>query len=452
MSKKKIRKFTILNQNQIDKTWDSESIVLTIITLANSLTLFFTLFLSSYFTFNLLETISFRAQDGWCLAENTRFGSHCFGDFGFPITQLLSTNDVYNLTPPSNYTPWVTIIFGVFKVILLAFGWNVAIVLYSLLLVVPIWITIIDGLRNLQFIRRISLILSLCFFSPAIIMIFDRGNSVGLIVLPLYMFFKKLQNNSTWQYIFWGVIAIAIRPQSCIILIFLLIHRRFAEFFRIIIASSFIYVLGFYLMNPKNVMDNLIGFFNSLIKYGDLPLGGIWPYNYSVANAFAIVNKFASLGLSDSFVAIVGTSFALFFMFVVGFTSKYLKVNLLVKQSITFIWLLPFGYLLPSTSYGYYTCFGLLAMLVLLREKVTPVHLGFGNVKLGLLYLSTLSLTLTLAFIPASLLYTQTKANLLQIANPGLWTITYFCLMFRLIFLMRDQRIMRNLEFSRRNE
>jgi len=440
--KKKRFEFSELKSNSRD--WNLESIVLIFMSLANSLTLALSLILSSYFTFNLLETISYKAQDGWCLEEKAGFGVHCFGDFGFPITQLLSTNDVYNLTPPSNYTPWVTIIFSIFKGIYLTYGWNMAIVLYSLLLVIPIWITIIDALRNVQLKIRIGLTICLGLFSPALLMIIDRGNSVGLIVLPLYMFFKKFQNNSDLYPIFWGVVAIAIRPQSCIILIFLFICRRYSEFFRIIIASSFIYLLGFYLLSSKNFMGNLTGFLNSLIGYSQLSLGGIWPYNYSIANAFGVLNRYASLGLDNSVLSLLGTLVSLLFILVVGLVSKYSSLSLATKQSTIFIWLLPFGFLLPSVSYGYYTCFGLLAMLILVREKLTPQQLGFGNLTIGFVFLSVLSLTLTLVFVPASLLYPDTKANLLQVANPGLWIITYSCLSIRLLFLLKDLRSRRN--------
>jgi hypothetical protein len=414
-------------------------IIIYIMLTLTSITVFFSLFLSSYKSFNLLQNISFLSQDGWCLREEPRIGVHCFGDFGFPIYQILQSRDVWSIEPPSNYTPLVTIMFGEFSKIVGNLGWNVAITLYLLMIAVPIWSVILIALRHLEPFTRLVISYILAFLSPAVLITLDRGNSVGLIVFPLYMFFNKLQTDSKWSTAGWGVLAISIRPQCALILILLLICKKYRDFCKVLAGTLAAYTVAFLLWDYSNLTENIIGFLRSLIGYANLNIGTIWPYNYSFSNALGIFNKVLSLGISNSTVSLLGMTFGLIVICFVWLAGRRVEFEKAKKLTIVFVWLLPFGYLLPSVSYGYYTCFALLALVIIINQQVSIEQLGFGSYLLGIVFISVLSATLSLFALPIGPSYPIGRINLFQSVICGIWLIPYLLLSLKTLRFKKDK-------------
>lgn len=406
----------------------TEAFTICIMLTLTSITVFLSLFLSSYKSFNLLQNISFLSQDGWCLREEPRIGVHCFGDFGFPIQQILESKDVWSVNPPSNYTPLVTIMFGELSKIVQNSSWNVAFVLYLSTIAILIWSVIIIALRHLKPINRVVMSCLLGFLSPAVLITLDRGNSVGLIVLPLYMFFNRLQNNSKWSTVIWGAVAISIRPQCALILILLLISKRYRDLLRVSIGTIGAYALAFLLWNNSKLIENSTGFLGSLIGYANLNIGSIWPYNYSFSNALGIINKTFELGISNGLTSFLGVTFGFLMISSVGLAGRRVILEKSKNLPVVFAWLLPFGYLLPSVSYGYYTCFALLALVIIVNQRVSIEQLGFGNYRLGVVFISVLSATLSLFALPIGPSYPIGRINLFQSVICGIWLIPYLLL------------------------
>lgn len=404
------------------------AIIIYIMLSLTSITVFFSLFLSSYKSFSLLQNISFLSQDGWCLRERPRIGVHCFGDFGYPIYQILQSRDVWSIEPPSNYTPLVTIIFGEFSKIVGSLGWNVAFTLYFLMIAVPIWSVILIALRHLEPLTRLVISCLLAFLSPAVLITLDRGNSVGLIVFPLFMFFNSLQTNSKWSTAGWGVLAISIRPQCALILILLFISKKYRDLFKVLAGTSAAYTVAFLLWDDSKLTESIIGFLRSLVGYANLNIGTIWPYNYSFSNAFGICNKVLSLGISNSIISLLGVIFGLIMICIVGLAGRRAEFEKSKNLPIIFVWLLPFGYLLPSVSYGYYTCFALLALVIIINQQVSIEQLGFGSYLVGIIYVSVLSATLSLFALPFGPAYPIGRINLFQSVICGIWFIPYLTL------------------------
>lgn len=416
-------------------------IIIYIMLSLTSITVFFSLFLSSYKSFNLLQNISFLSQDGWCLREKPRIGVHCFGDFGFPIHQILQSRDVWDIEPPSNYTPLVTIIFGEFSKIVENLGWNFAFTLYILMIAVPIWSVILIALRHLEPLTRLVISYLLAFLSPAVLITLDRGNSVGLIVFPLYMFFNKLQTDSKWGTAGWGVLAISIRPQCALILILLLISKKYRDLFKVLVGTSAAYIVAFLLWDYSNLTANVTGFLRSLIGYANLNIGTIWPYNYSFSNALGIFNKVLSLEISNSTISLLGVTFGLIMICLVGLAGRRIEFDQEKNLPVIFVWLLPFGYLLPSVSYGYYTCFALLALVILINQQVSIEQLGFGSYLLGIVFISVLSSTLSIFALPIGPSYPIGRINLFQSVICGIWLIPYLLLSLKTLRFKKNKAI-----------
>jgi hypothetical protein len=426
-----------ISDSAAPKDADAFSLIFRILIPVSSLTIFFSLFISNYTSFSLLQNISYLTDDGWCLRKEPRVGIHCFGDFGLPIQQILTDRNVWSLELPSNYTPLVTIVFGELGKIMELFGWNAAFVLYSLMITVPIWIVIFIALSSLDSLRRLALGCFLAFLSTPILITLDRGNSVGLIVFPLYMFFKKLQRDSSFGLIWWGSIAISIRPQCALILILLLFCKRYLDLIGLLVSTIFAYFVAFLLWDNSNILENFVAFLKTLLGYANQDIGTLWPYNYSFSNAIGIWNRALDFGIANSLVGFSGAFLGLMAILCVWQAGQRIKLDNSTIQTLNFVWLLPFGYLLPSISYGYYTCFALLSLIVIIDNKLTLKQLGYGSEFLGVIFASVLTITVSLFSLPIGPIYTIGRVNLVQSLICGIWIIPYLILSSRALGLKK---------------
>jgi hypothetical protein len=383
-----------------------------------------TFFLGSYSNFNLAQSLSFYSSDGWCLGDKILFGPHCFGDFGLPLTQLAAGTDVWTHSPPSNYSALTNIIFKLFHQIYLSSGYDQTLVLYLISILFSYIYIVQDATKGLPSNKRILVMTLIGLSSPALLITLDRGNSVGFIALPLYLFLKSGMHGRNKSLLFWGILLVLMRPQFVLIILIFTFFKKWSLVMRFIVLTALTYILTFAIWDFDKTIINLKLFFFSLVRYSDIPIGILWPYNYSIANSITLAfNKF---GLNNSELAsnIVYVIIIMgIYSFVLSLSRKITEPN--IQFLVTSCLVLPLCFLIPKTSYSYYATIPYVIFFAIIRSdeinKIKDMHI----LRSSRLYLLATAVTILPWLIPVSTSLGIGYLNLIQSFIGFFWLLFY---------------------------
>jgi hypothetical protein len=193
---------------------------------------------SAYFGFDFHSLISSQSNDPPSVVpispENT-FGVHTFGDFLLPSEWARLDNPWLNELPPLNpYPPLAMFIFKVFTV----FPYKISLILFLGLNLVSLLFPIIHHLRHSKKSGNFSGILLFLMLSTGFISTLDRGNVIGLIVAPTYLFFFFFKNGEYRKANLMLAFIISIKIYPILLLLMYIKPNRIKDAFRVFFYAS----------------------------------------------------------------------------------------------------------------------------------------------------------------------------------------------------------------------
>jgi hypothetical protein len=313
------------------------------------------MFAASYFGIEILPSLSFPASDGHCIPSSQGVGSHCFGDYYYPL------NIAKQQSPWHGYNPYPAAPMSIFKIFVWLenltnssrFGLATYLFLNILAIATPaIWISRSMGLRYGATIFVLS-----GPFSYAGMIALDRGNLVGLIPPLLLLFLVGLKNNN-FNYAHFGVIGSAIiKPQFAVLALVFILISEYRSFFVSIRMVALTQLLPF-LLWPNSFINNIPKSLKMMLQFNsnDEPVS-LYPPQISIQMSFRVLAdlleatssvqisnlNISSLILDSAEISLFLSVFAVLFIYRRRFSIVVMGAYLIIVVT-----------LLPGTVYNYY--------------------------------------------------------------------------------------------------
>ena len=250
-----------------------------------------TLFLTRYFGVDQFAAISHPAADGWCAPERLEgVGQHCFGDYSQIASYVGATNNPWNpaLTsyPPASLLPFVFFEFieesvqtsaraGLLSYLTVMFGGFVgAVYLVS---------------RGASRGGRLLAWLTVGPLSVPALVALDRGNSVGLTILPLVLFVLGYRRKAPLMMVVGLVAAALIKPQLLLLALVFVFLRLWKFVFLAVGSFIGVHVASAFLLFRDSFPDNLGHALTTLLQFpaGQVKPDFLWPANQSLARGIS---------------------------------------------------------------------------------------------------------------------------------------------------------------------
>lgn len=184
------------------------------------------------------EIISFRIADGWCPADVSAVGEHCFGDFGHPFARG-GQPQVYlkdNLVAVN--TPLVMLLFEFLRI----FNYRIALTLFlaigTLSVMSPIW----WATRSWPSMTKYSAYFFVGFGSLGYITVLDRANPVIFFPGLIVWFVIAMENEKRNQVILVIAIMSAIKFWGPFFAIGLIMNRRWRDLIKCGLLTLSLYI------------------------------------------------------------------------------------------------------------------------------------------------------------------------------------------------------------------
>ncbi len=171
---------------------------------------------SSYFGRSYVRLLVFPGNDGNCNHATEALGVHCWGDYS-----VLRFNSIFDLPtePESLYPLGARLLRIPLWLIEMFFGPRAEILVFQLISTISCLSPLIIGTKNRPVIERCAILVVYGFCSVGFVTLIDRGNIIGLTVLPLYIYCRELRkgNPSTPKLATSLLIIGLIKPQFLIL-------------------------------------------------------------------------------------------------------------------------------------------------------------------------------------------------------------------------------------------
>jgi hypothetical protein len=308
-----------------------KSFTLNAISLISVFGIFLSIFIPSYYNWNLTEILSNRVKDGWCNPQKEGVGLHCFGDFFAPIG-IAGNQDPWEVGINPN-PPFAMLIFKLFYFISNLTTPRISLLLYLLIIFIAFSLPALHAWRQSTKLYQEKLLYLLVYFTsmPAI-SLFDRGNVIALTLPMLYFSFLCIQKNPHITVVLL-VAAVLIKPQLAIFSIILLATRNYRYFATILVSGTVLNLMGFlFFHNPK---VSFINWISSIINYPSYAgEGKIYPVNISLRNTLYLMDKSFQSNLSDTFIQTTASIVVLIFVVSLLFSINRLPLGQIFYQVV----------------------------------------------------------------------------------------------------------------------
>jgi hypothetical protein len=305
-------------------------------------------FLPSYLRYASIESISFKMNDGWCDPETEGIGTHCFGDFYYPLIFEKQANPWKGAENP--YSPVSVLLYKPFNWINDSATPGSALILFLSALV----ISLIYPLLHLKFVSRdissktfgVLLVVSLSF-APAIVSI-DRGNSQLFLIPFLYLFFRSWTSGDRKRQMIYGMVCILLKPQFLILSLVVFHSSGLKRTIKWLFTIAGVYLAAF-LMYPSSFPINIIYWIYRLLTFPDYATRGVlMPVNISLGSDIDIILNTLNLEVSKNIVKTFVMALCVAFLYLLV---KYFKTR---SNMHNFILILFFPLLFTGTTFHYY--------------------------------------------------------------------------------------------------
>jgi hypothetical protein len=328
----------------------------------------------SYLGIETYASRSFPGADEWCTTLSQGLGSHCWGDYYYPLIVVFSQADPWNSEYPSpgpaaSFLPFmITSILG--TIIGLGHA-GLIIFLGSMTLLIgwSVWV----GTKGMQLELRLILFSTITFFSPPLIATLDRGNSVGFLVPLLVWLYWALQNQSQ-NHGMWAIVLLTIvKPHFAVLLLLFLIRGQYKTFVKGALLGGTIHTLAFLVVAGERFPVNIYDWLTDLVSYQDYTSVNIgWPQNISFAQSlYSFAGLFRGEQSSNlildylaTYQGLIGPLVFLAVMLTVSILRNHLSdIQLAVILTSLIV-------MTSSTSFYYYSVFSIPALLALTQMQM----------------------------------------------------------------------------------
>lgn len=185
------------------------------------------------------DWLSFRVDDGWCPDGSPVFGSHCWGDFGFPYARG-GFNEVYvtdNMAAANS--PLTNLVFEVLTFAPYSLGLALVLVGIIVSVIGAIWIST----RSLSKSGSATALLVMGLGTLGAISSLDRANWIGLFPLPLVLYVLAMKRGKWFLAGALVGLLIALKPWAVILLLPMIARRKFRSFWLAFMTGMLLYVL-----------------------------------------------------------------------------------------------------------------------------------------------------------------------------------------------------------------
>lgn len=342
-----------------------------------------------------------------------QLGAHYFGDFLLPYEQALFPNPWVDYPSIHNANSYPPVLVGIFKLLTLL-PYHVALVLFLALNAVSLVIPVVVAARRMALSRVLVGLCLLVLLTFPFLMVVDRGNAQGLLVVPLYVFVVAWRERRWRRAATALAVAASLKLYPALLAMVLVSERRFRDAALAVAAPVAVTIVLFDLF-PGGLSATLNTFMAALFPFSAPTVERITVSNYSVVGMFA--NFFtATLGPASPPVT-----------WLLGHPSIFGLLYLAAAAAVVYARSLPFvvrvacalsvlTFAVPL-SYGYTLCFVFVVIAELLRAAA--VDGPEGELPRPLALALAVALTTTLALWPFA--FPATGISVGTVLVPAAW-------------------------------
>ena len=359
-------------QNQFDFITNIKKLLLIFAVFSTASYIWISL-IPSYLGFKASEAISTISGDSWCNPLNEGFGNHCFSDF-YQVLNLTKLNNPWFSTQNA-YPPAALMVFKFFSFLHDNFpNSRFALLAYFVFCITLLIIPIQSMLKHKQVNHFHKVIIFIIIFTMSpLIMAFDRGNIIIILIPMMFMFtISYFEGNSHRMYIF-GVLMFLLKPQIFLLGILFIKKNQIFNLMKWTVFTSVSFLLSF-LFFPRNLLQNINSYFGVISNYQSYTnAGSLNPVNISISNTILVLKRIlltlfpSSFGgdpfgkwnyypVYINFIILVLSSFFIYF-------SKNLILNIFIAICNVI--------LLPNVSFAYYLCLLIPIFVILFIEMLS---------------------------------------------------------------------------------
>lgn len=329
----------------------------------------------SYFGLDTFYSRSFLGADTWCDPSIQGLGVHCWGDYySLTLAFTLNPESPYLGEYPTAYAPAGLLFMQAFNQVGLFLGQPaMGLVLYLGLMISTISWSIWKGTFGLKLESRLVLFATLTLFAPPIIMVLDRGNTVGFLVPLLIWYFQALRDGKNSQIIVAVALMSIIKPHFGVMVIALFISGKVLVALKTALIVAMVNILPFLVIWGNEFLTFMNQWLLVFFGYqGVSSPSNPFPTNVSFSHSILIIaTGLSNSGLGDftlflSWVekgygligfAVGVTLLLMVFVFRLNFTQT--QISILVVSCIS---------LLSGTTFLYYAVFVIPVLLTFLTQ------------------------------------------------------------------------------------
>jgi hypothetical protein len=372
----------------------------------------------SYLGVDTYTSRSFVGQDGWCSTVSQGIGSHCWGDYYYPLILVSSLSDpltvgYQNAGPAASFIPFmISSVLGT----IIGFGHaGLIIFLGSMTLLIgwSVWV----GTKGMTPESRIILFTTITLFSPPLITTLDRGNSVGFIIPLLVWLYWALRQKAPNQAMLSIVLLTIVKPHFAVLILLFLIRGQFREFVKAALLGGTIHILAYLAIAGHRFPTNMFEWLAGLNSYQDyISVSSGWPQNISFAQSiFSFASFFCCEQNSNTILYFLAAYQGLIGPMVLFTVLSAVLIfrNFLSDVQIAII-LTSLISMTSSTSFYYYAVFAIPAILLLTQTQihrkgiVSPANPEQTSTSHRIDFIIWVALVLTLIQLPMYELDSQT--------------------------------------------
>ena len=314
----------------------------------------------NYLGFAPSSIFSYRVDDGRCNLSIQGIGTHCFGDFYYPVSTSNIPNPwglEINPNPPVMQFFYKMFTFDTSNL-------RIGLLVYLLVLIAsaifPFWHLRKTGTLHESEQNAANLLL----ISTPVLMALDRGSFITGIFAMCYIAIFREPRNQKNRINFLLIALPLFKPHLILLDLIIAFEKKPKLLIKTLIAQLTLFGLSFFLY-PDYLLKSIQDYFRQTINYQSyVKWGSIFPGNLSIVNDVGIPLRI--LGLNDNLlvlktVTVVALAIVISYKLIKHRNSiTYLQLLTIIVMSIVF---------LPGTSFNYYLILLFLPIILGLRNK-----------------------------------------------------------------------------------
>lgn len=311
---------------------------------------------SGYFGNHPSSVYSGNISDGWCDSASQGIGSHCFGDFYYPI-KTSSWDNPWNsdANPNPPLTQFIYKIFSYFSE-----NGHLGLIIYLIICLISVTFPFIYIFRkNTGHPSRVVLIFVLTITSAPFLIAFDRGAMVMALFTPIFMLYVYFKNNEVRKTHILLVLLVLLKPQLVVLSLIFVKNQKFKELIKAILLQTIAMFLSF-ILYYNSFPSSIVSYTKQVINYqAYVPWGSLYPANLSASNIFGIPFHFFGIEGKISFLRFAITCILIYLMI--------RHINLARHRhgdAETIVILIFSTVVLPGVSFSYYSLLLILCALI----------------------------------------------------------------------------------------